>query len=61
MSIHPTIQDSELGEICDAIEAVALHHEEWADDYVYDEGSNEFYLKNSSQKITGMRASWFEL
>jgi selenocysteine lyase/cysteine desulfurase len=42
LSIHPTMTNSEIELIMDAIESVAFHFEEWAKDYAYDAASNEY-------------------
>lgn len=42
LSIHPTITNSEIDFIMDAIESTALHFPEWKDDYTYDPRSNEY-------------------
>jgi selenocysteine lyase/cysteine desulfurase len=46
MSIHPTQTDEEIVYILDAIEALALHKEEWSKDYRYHPKTNEFVHKD---------------
>ncbi|MCD6366326.1 MAG: aminotransferase class V-fold PLP-dependent enzyme [Bacteroidales bacterium] len=52
ISLHPTTTESELKIIMDAVEDIAGNFEEYAENYRYDEHSNEFYYKgfNYSEK-----------
>jgi selenocysteine lyase/cysteine desulfurase len=62
LSIHPTMTDEEIMEICDAIEQVALHHESWSQDYRYDPHTNEFMHKNDQPEAFETRVGhWFDL
>lgn len=47
MSIHPTMTDSEVDFVLDAIEAVSINFDEWSHDYDYDNDKNEFYHKTN--------------
>ncbi len=61
MSIHPTMTNTEIEFICDAIESVAKNYKDWEIDYKYDAIKNEFtHLSNSSieKEIT---KQWFSL
>ena len=42
MSIHPTMTNTEIDTICDAIKQVALNHKEWSNDYTQNLAKNEF-------------------
>lgn len=61
MSIHPTMTNSEIDYICDAIKDTAKHFKQWGQDYKHDFLKNEFehisHL-NSEQEIT---KDWFRL
>jgi len=60
MSVHPLMTDDEIRFICDAIEALARNHKEWAADYEYDKISNEFYHKSNWDFERKMVQGWFE-
>jgi selenocysteine lyase/cysteine desulfurase len=61
MSIHPTMTDDEVLEICEAIESLAQNHREWALDYVYNVKSNEFSHKTFVDDTHEMVDRWFEV
>ncbi|RKX75302.1 MAG: selenocysteine lyase, partial [Spirochaetes bacterium] len=46
MSLHPTMTDSELETVLNAIEEVMMHGEEWVADYRFDSVSGEFFHKS---------------
>ncbi len=46
MSLHPTMTDSELETVLNAIEEVMTHGKEWAADYRFDSVSGEFFHKS---------------
>jgi selenocysteine lyase/cysteine desulfurase len=50
LSIHPTMANSEIDLIMDAIESTALHFREWKDDYTYDPSSNEYTFSRAGLK-----------
>ncbi|RLD41576.1 MAG: selenocysteine lyase [Bacteroidetes bacterium] len=58
ISLHPTMTDEELDIIIDAIGEIAEHHKEWAEDYIYDEQTNEFYHKDEMDKSEQIE-QWF--
>lgn len=59
MSIHPTMTNTEVEFICDAIQAVSNNHKEWKKDYVYNMNKNEFeHVKHDKQEFEIMK-SWF--
>jgi len=63
MSIHPTMTDTEMHYIMNAIEDIAQHHEAMAKEYIYNGSTNEFvYKEDSFAKKNKERAeSWFNL
>ncbi len=62
VSLHPTIQTSEVEGFIAAVKEIQLHIKEWGKDYSYDKQSNEFIHKNESQKENKKRIKkWFEL
>jgi selenocysteine lyase/cysteine desulfurase len=60
MSIHPTMTNDEVIEICEAIESLAQNHREWALDYVYNVKSNEFSHKTFVDDTKRIVEGWFE-
>ncbi|MFC2110724.1 aminotransferase class V-fold PLP-dependent enzyme, partial [Bacteroidota bacterium] len=48
MSIHPTMTNSEIEFICNAIKSVAENITDWEKDYSYDPAKNEFIHKDKS-------------
>lgn len=59
LSVHPTMPDSEIDTIVEAVEAVAREGGRWADDYVYSPSTNEFRHRRHTPGDTVRR--WFEL
>lgn len=62
MSIHPTMSNSELEFIVDALEQLAANFEAWGNDYEYSLHTNEFkYIGNDfdSKQKTKVE-EWFE-
>jgi selenocysteine lyase/cysteine desulfurase len=53
LSLHPTMTDSEVEFIMDAIESTASHFREWTTDYCYDAASNEYTLKEETEVTLG--------
>lgn len=60
MSIHPTLSCDEIRYVCESIRALAEHHTEWAEDYVYDKPRNEFLHKTYSADTKKEVNAWFE-
>ncbi|MEI7661857.1 MAG: aminotransferase class V-fold PLP-dependent enzyme [Bacteroidota bacterium] len=58
LSLHPTMKDSELLFIADAIRQIQENHAEWSGSYTYNKHNNEFRYKDETpdKKTTG---SWF--
>jgi selenocysteine lyase/cysteine desulfurase len=61
MSIHPTMTDEEVLDICEAIELVVKNHKEWALDYAYDVKTNEFSHKTFVDETKLKVEKWFEI
>jgi selenocysteine lyase/cysteine desulfurase len=63
MSIHPTMTDDETHYIMNAIEDVAVNHEEIRKDYTYNNTTNEFVYKDLifADKNKERAKSWFNL
>lgn len=61
LSIHPTMTDSEILHICNAISEIQQHHQEWKKDYIYEKSNNEFVHKNFLTKERYDIADWFQL
>ncbi len=60
LSVHPVMTDEEIHFIVDAIGQLARYHREWATDYDYHPGKNEFQHK--AEIPSGIRRvkDWFE-
>lgn len=61
LSLHPTMTNSELYIILDAIKQIQLNHETWRDDYLYNNKTNEFRHRSESSDKTEVVKPWFEL
>ena len=63
MSVHPTMTDQEIHFIMNAIEDVALNHQEWGLDYNYNSNTNEFVFKDKSFSLKNKERakSWFKI
>ncbi|NHN25292.1 aminotransferase class V-fold PLP-dependent enzyme [Flavobacterium jejuense] len=61
LSIHPTMTNSEINFICDAIADVALNHSIWGKDYKYDTFKNEFVHKTNNNAEKTILKDWFKL
>jgi len=44
LSLHPTMKNSEVVFIAEALKQIAKNHKEWKNDYIYDKHTNEFRL-----------------
>jgi selenocysteine lyase/cysteine desulfurase len=60
ISLHPTMKESELQYIMEAIEQVVTNHGTWEADYIYNKHTNEFSHKNGTTH-NGRIDSWFNL
>jgi len=61
MSIHPTTTSAEIQFVCESINALAQHHEQWKTDYNYNKGTNEFVHKNAEPIEKEMIGRWFSI
>ncbi len=60
-SFHPTMLDSEIITICDAIKSLAENHKTWATDYIYDSKTNDFAHHSGECHEDEMISGWFDL
>ena len=61
ISVHPTMTDKEAEVICDALENIAVHSEEYLKDYQYDPHDNEFHHKTFEDRTAGIIDEWFKI
>ena len=63
LSIHPTMTNSEVHYIMNAIKEVAKNYKEWEIDYTYNNSKNEFLYKDKEfREINKKRAKeWFAM
>jgi hypothetical protein len=61
MSIHPTITNTEMKFICDAIKSVAENYKLWGEDYKYNAIKNEFIHKGNKFIEKEITKDWFKL
>jgi selenocysteine lyase/cysteine desulfurase len=61
ISLHPTMSNKELDFLIDAIDQVAKNHINWAEDYVYNNQTNEFRHKSEPKDKTDLIKPWFKL
>ncbi len=61
ISLHPTMTDSDLDTILEAIHFIAFHGAEYAGDYVYNKKTNEFRHKSEPEDKTVLVKDWFDL
>jgi selenocysteine lyase/cysteine desulfurase len=61
LSLHPTMTDSELFYIMDAIEQIVNHAKEWEKDYTYSPRTNEFYHNHFPDQRENILNHWFKL
>ena len=61
MSIHPTTTTQEIEFVCQSINDLANHHQEWEKDYQYNNKTNEFFHKNATNPEKEMVANWFSV
>ncbi|HMC99622.1 MAG TPA: aminotransferase class V-fold PLP-dependent enzyme, partial [Ferruginibacter sp.] len=60
LSLHPTMTNSEVEFILDAIESTVKYFEDWGRDYVYDPAINEYVFKTPVLTKENLVTSWFE-
>jgi selenocysteine lyase/cysteine desulfurase len=61
LSLHPTLKEEELLFICNAIQQVGLHYEEWQKVYQYNSETNEFDNLMTEKTIAEDVKDWFVL
>lgn len=61
LSLHPTMTDSELLYITDAIKQVSQNAGKWGKDYYYDKHTNEFCHSSERGRDLAVVSKWFEL
>ncbi|WP_410745945.1 aminotransferase class V-fold PLP-dependent enzyme [Flavobacterium pectinovorum] len=59
LSLHPTMATEELLFICEAIQQVAFHYEEWQKAYLYNPSTNEFENVLIEETIEEEVKEWF--
>ncbi|GAA4801029.1 aminotransferase class V-fold PLP-dependent enzyme [Litoribaculum gwangyangense] len=59
MSLHPTMTNTEIEFICDAIEQVANNYREWEKHYTYNALKNEFEHYNKMNVERNLTKVWF--
>jgi len=60
LSIHPTMTNSEIHVIMDAIEITAANFQEWQKDYTYHPASNEYSFNGWNSKEQTSVEHWFD-
>lgn len=60
ISIHPTTTQQELTYLCDALQALADHADEWKEEYVLEKGHFHHHSV-SLENETSLNDEWFEL
>ncbi len=60
MSIHPTMTNEELYTCLEGIKLLALHHQEWVEDYDYNPRKNEFSYRYGTFDPQEMVNHWFD-
>jgi selenocysteine lyase/cysteine desulfurase len=60
LSLHPTMKNSELSYVMDAIRETAKNASKWSRDYHYNRRINEFVHKKEADKFDKMVSKWFE-
>jgi len=61
LSMHPTMTDSELDYVLDALGQIQKNHREWEKDYLYNPRQNEFRHVNAPEDPTVKVTNWFIL
>jgi len=62
MSVHPTTTNAEIQYVCDSIKSLAENHTAWAEDYKYNNRTNEFiHSQDNSETLNAMVMQWFDL
>jgi len=61
LSVHPTMTNTEINFIMDAIELTASHFQEWKKDYIYAADCNEYFFKGIGTKEESKIEDWFNV
>lgn len=61
MSIHPVMTNEEIIYIINGIEQVAIHYQEWKNDYRYKEQTNEYEYASFHDALENVVENWYEL
>ena len=61
LSLHPTMTNDELFYILDAIRQTVENAENWKEDYIYDNHTNEFHHFQFSENYNAVLNHWFNL
>jgi selenocysteine lyase/cysteine desulfurase len=62
MSVHPTTTNAEIQYVCDSIKSLAENHTVWAEDYKYNNRTNEFiHSQDNCKTLNAMVMQWFDL
>jgi selenocysteine lyase/cysteine desulfurase len=61
MSLHPTMPDSELEYVINAIREISDNKENWKKDYIYNKKDNEFIHKKESGISGDLVKQWFDI
>ena len=61
MSLHPTISNEEIDFICNSLQLLAVHIEDWSKEYRYDIQKNDFVHISVPPVETDLIDDWFSL
>jgi len=62
LSLHPTITNTEVRFICNAIQQIIDNIEDWEKDYKYNPKNNEYeFLKTGDEKLIDTIRDWFKI
>ncbi len=60
LSVHPTMTNTEINFIMDAIEMTAYNFKRWMKDYQYDAASNQYSFKGFAASESSQVEDWFD-
>ncbi len=58
-SLHPTMTESEIMFIANAIREIEKNYKKWSEDYIYDNKCNEFRHHSRPKDLSGEITKWF--
>jgi len=61
LSVHPTMTNTEIDLIMNAIELTAMHFVEWMKDYIYDAGRDEYSFRGIRAEEQHTVEDWFKI